>query len=252
MESVIWVADAETFLIVPRKEDVKNPYGLRDGKPVLVDDVERGLACNCICPGCGHRLEAHKGDIIAPYFSHYRGSECGVGYETALHLLAKEILLETKCLLLPKLRAIPSKELLRVGTTAKPVWVVQENTRITFDSVALEAALGDIIPDVILELRGQKLFVEIKVTHGVDAEKLAKIHALNISTIEFDFSAADRAITKEQLKSALIDKYMPTRRGRGNWIYHTKLSEAQEEANRVYLEENPPPPPEPTQKFLFD
>lgn len=227
---------------------VKNPYGLRDGELVSVEEVDRGLACNCTCPGCGNPLEAHKGDIRLPYFSHYRGAECGVGYETALHLLAKEVLSETKRLLLPKLFACPDRSIWREGTKIHQVWVVHKGTRIEFEKVWVEAALGEIIPDVILEVQNRKLLVEIKVTHGVDKEKFAKIEALDISTIEFDFSASDRAITKEELKTALVGNYMPRGIGGGRWIYHTKLKAAREQANREYVELNPPPPEPPKPK----
>lgn len=33
--------------------EVKNPFGLRNGKHITVNDLredERGLACNCVCP----------------------------------------------------------------------------------------------------------------------------------------------------------------------------------------------------------
>jgi hypothetical protein len=224
---------------------MKNPYGIRDGQILLVDAVDRGLACNCTCPGCGHPLEAHKGDIRSPYFSHYRGSECGVGYETALHLMAKEVLAETKQLLLPPLRVYPEKAIYRAGTKAHPIWLVKKGMQFTFDKVLVEAVLGEIIPDVILEIRSRRLLVEIKVTHGVDKEKLAKIESLDISAIEFNFSLADRAVTKADLQRALVEKYMPLGFGGGYWIYHTNLRETRERANREYLEQNPPPPPPP-------
>ena len=226
---------------------MKNPYGLRDGVLVSVEEVERGLACNCTCPGCGHPLEAHKGDIRLPYFSHYRGAECGVGYETALHLLAKEVLSEQKRLLLPTLYVCPDRSVWREGTTINQVWVVHKWTRIDFTNVYVEAALGEIIPDVILEVQGQRLLVEIKVTHGVDEKKLGKIQELNLSTVEYDFSAEDRAIDKQQLKHALIDQYQPRGFGGGRWVYNTKSAEAKIRANREYLEQNPIPEPAPSE-----
>jgi hypothetical protein len=49
-----------------------------------ITEVKRGLACNCICESCGHRLEAvnpqkrvfRRGEK-RPFFRHYRGQEKG-------------------------------------------------------------------------------------------------------------------------------------------------------------------------------
>ena len=86
----------------------------KEGRLVTVHEVEeRGLACNCICPACGSKLQAHKGNVKQPYFSHYRGDDCGCGLETAVHLLAKEIIEKEKKVLLPELIAEPDWSKLR-------------------------------------------------------------------------------------------------------------------------------------------
>jgi hypothetical protein len=221
---------------------LKNPYGIRDGVPVLVDDVERGLACNCTCPSCGEPLEAHKGDIVLPYFAHFRGAtECGYGYETALHLLAKEVLAETKRLLLPPLRVRPDRSVWFPGSKRHQIYLVPEaGELIHFDSVSVEHALGGMVPDVVLVKYGRKLIVEIKVTHGIDDEKRAKIRALDVSAIEYDFSAASRAITKQDLKGAFLSQYTSCQ-----WFHHPKHRETLERVNREFLEMNPRPAPIP-------
>jgi len=95
---------------------MRNPYGQKDGELLTASEVERGLACNCVCPACGHRLQSHQGKQRNPYFSHYRGSDCGAGYETALHLLAKDILLEEKKILLPELKVTSDISIAITGT----------------------------------------------------------------------------------------------------------------------------------------
>ena len=66
-------------------------YGLHSGDLVHITEVERGLACGCICPCCENQLIARKGPIVAHHFAH-AGENCEGGAETALHLAAKEIL----------------------------------------------------------------------------------------------------------------------------------------------------------------
>lgn len=57
---------------------------------VSVDDVARGLACNCYCPSCREKLIAKNGGIKRiHHFAHAYGVDCESCYETMLHKLAK-------------------------------------------------------------------------------------------------------------------------------------------------------------------
>lgn len=64
-----------------------------DGKSVYIDDVPNGKNCDCTCAECGGKLIAkNKGRIKVHHFAHENDSiRCS---QTALHLLAKEILLK--------------------------------------------------------------------------------------------------------------------------------------------------------------
>ncbi|MBC8116162.1 MAG: hypothetical protein H7062_17385 [Candidatus Saccharimonas sp.] len=205
---------------------MKNPYGLKNGQFVEVDEVERGLACGCICPGCGNRLEAHKGEQ-RQYFQHDDGGECSHAYQTALHMLAKEVLLEEKRLLLPPLSIYPSSSL------GKLFWrkrferpIVKRNTIVVADDVRLEKKLGDIIPDVVFYVGNRALMIEIYVTHKIDDEKQNKIkQQLDISTIEFDLSQIDRTITKDDLRKILITGESQV--GHGLWIHYRGITTVQ-------------------------
>lgn len=65
------------------------------GRLVHIDGVPSGLACNCVCPGCGRQMVAKKGSVQAHHFAHYAqqdGRTCMSAGETALHKLAKRVL----------------------------------------------------------------------------------------------------------------------------------------------------------------
>ena len=58
------------------------PYGRhrQTGKLVSFNDVARGLAGDCVCPGCGTELVAKLGDVNLCHFAHSTdvAGECNV------------------------------------------------------------------------------------------------------------------------------------------------------------------------------
>lgn len=221
----------------------RNPYGVRNGQLVTATEVARGLACDCVCPACGHRLQAHQGQQRTPYFSHYRGSDCGAGYETALHLLAKNILLEEKKILLPELEVTSdiSIAIAIANTRLEREVLVKPWKRITIDSVDLEKRIGEIIPDVIIKKNNRVLFVEIKVTHGIDDEKLAYIKKENLNVVEYDFSKARGIVGETHVRKVLTNTYKGAKKGlgRGQWINHYLMQETIQKLNQRYIAKNP-------------
>ncbi len=185
-----------------------NPFGLKDGVLVHVDEVPRGLACGCVCPGCGGRLVARKGMVMAHHFAHAKGEDCAVGYETALHIAAKDALMEHRQITLPPVEV--------KFTSYRAPMVLPYPRTVSLESVVLEKRLGSIVPDVLARVDGEELLIEIKVTHAVDDEKLEKIRALNISTIEIDLSDLDRCLPLIDLKRHVIDESP-----RKTWLHNT-------------------------------
>jgi hypothetical protein len=212
---------------------LKNPYGLKDGRAILASDVPSGLECGCVCPACGHPLQAHKGEFKIDYFAHYQGADCEHGYQTALHILAKEILEREKRVLLPRLRVRASKKLWRPGTFVHWRDIIPAGRTLRFDEAILEKMIGGIVPDVLMRRGERRLMVEIAVTHGIDAAKLARIEELNISTLEFDFARYNRIVTPDDLKRELLFNKSKCAR----WAFHVDLKSAQEQADQEYTVE---------------
>lgn len=73
-------------------EKSTKPYALRNNSIVSISDVESGLKCGCVCPACGERLIAKKGKIMMHHFAYYSGENGAYGYESSLHLAAKDII----------------------------------------------------------------------------------------------------------------------------------------------------------------
>jgi hypothetical protein len=63
---------------------------------------------------------------------------------------------------------------------------------VVFHSVEAEKTVGDVRPDIIATVGNAILFVEVAVTHFVDAEKALTIGALGVATVEIDLSDVGR------------------------------------------------------------
>lgn len=185
-------------------------YALKDGEITSIADVESGLKCGCVCPACGEPLVAKKGSKVMHHFAHHAGTNCEYGYQTSLHLAAKDILSKAKKMVIPRVSfTFP-------GTNKSEL--ISGEKEIPIDSVELEKRFDDIIPDIVVYSRGKYFFVEIFVTHQVDENKLAKLKKANISTIEIDLSNIDRMISPEELKESLLQN-----NDHKKWIYNAVI-----------------------------
>lgn len=165
---------------------------------VHISEVEKGIKCDCICPACNGRLIAKKGNKVIHHFAHYNTDECEYGYQTSLHLAAKEILLNAKEMFISALF------LKFPFSNHYPIKIVDAQM-VKIDNVEVEKIQDNIIPDVIVYSLGRKFYVEIFVTHAIDEDKLKKIKQSKVSTIEIDLSKIDREITHEDLKHFILE-----------------------------------------------
>ncbi|MFC5705403.1 hypothetical protein [Aeromonas eucrenophila] len=166
---------------------------------VSIEDVPSGKACGCTCIDCNEPLVAKKGEIYRHYFAHeptalsdepkanVRG--CHWGPETDLHILAKEVLAEDRQLSLPIGITSPRSELL------------------VFDTVQLEFPEGSRIPDVSGYVNGEKILIEIAVTHFCDEEKVTYLRRINATCVELDFSKFSfnvEVLSKDSVRDYLV------------------------------------------------
>lgn len=82
---------------------IKLEYAIREHQLVHISKVKSGLKCRCFCPACNDKLIAKTGKLKRHHFCH-SSSDCSHGVESALHIMAKEILEEEKKLFCLRLR----------------------------------------------------------------------------------------------------------------------------------------------------
>lgn len=189
------------------------PFGLRDRRMWRPDQVERGLACGCACPACGGALEArNSGAIRRPYFAHHVGSACRAGFETAVHLMAKQVLVEAGRVLLPAWAGGPG---MPAQLTLKDAWgithfgarIEREARMARLSSAVAERAIGGIRPDVLARDEAGDLLIEVRVRHAVDRAKLEYVRARRYRMIEIDLSkvTAPEAADADAFSGLVLD-----------------------------------------------
>lgn len=227
-----------------KRTTVKLTYGMRSGKIINIAEItseENGKKCECVCPQCGAPLIARaQGSVRRPHFAHSNGSSCDEvsAQQTALHLLAKEIIAREKKVFLPKIE-IPRPYYSDKGWEME-VWTMLPTSRIilparqwTCDSVDVERAESGFIPDLRVFIQGKPCLIEIAVTHFVDEEKKIKIIDSKMPLVEIDLSDLQyEDIDPETLKHLLTES--PENRV---WIHNPRLPEFKAKAEQWFQEE---------------
>ena len=187
-----------------------------NGELAHISEVNNGLQCGCSCPACGTALIARQGKVREHHFAHANGADCAEAVETALHLAAKAMIAEHGQMVLPAVGIqFPHSSWRRR---------IALERRYEIESVDIEQKLGTIIPDVIVRVGERRLLVEVKVTHGVDDEKLKRIRELGLSCVEINLSDVDRDLSREILKRMIIDDS-----ARKRWVHNVRAHEARKE-----------------------
>lgn len=138
-----------------------------------------GKDCGCVCPACGNKLWARNGEQRMHHFAHEPHTHCEYGYESSLHLAAKDILSRAKKMVIPPVYV-------EFPQSGKSKELISKEREISIDDVELEKRFDDIIPDIVVYSGDKYFFIEIYVTHPIDDEKLKKLKEKKISTIEID------------------------------------------------------------------
>lgn len=193
------------------------PFGLKDGILYEPNQVLNGKDCGCVCPGCNHPLIARQ-NAQTPHFAHAAGEDCKRGFETAIHLAAKQLIAD-------RMELSPPPAVIHYpggwGKSASTQPLYTYNIR-TLSEVRIEPWLEDFRPDLVVVESGKQMeiLVEIAVTHRVDDTKLEKIKKRGVYAIEIDASEARRAMDFELLNKFLFD--VPSQ---AKWLYHPEVDQ---------------------------
>lgn len=206
------------------------PFARRnsDGELVAPDEVARGLACDCSCPGCRQPVQARKGTEKVWHFAHDKASDCGSGYEISVHELAKQLIRQQMRLLIPALD-VQAEAWDAFGRRLTEQVRVFESRAVPLDGCELSRPReldGDMVtPDVTGRVEDREILIEITVFHRLMPEKRDRLLQMGVACMQIDLSQFKTIqATRELLTAALLED--STNR---HWIYHPRAASVAEE-----------------------
>jgi hypothetical protein len=171
---------------------MKIPFGLRTTDDRMVDptEVENGAQCGCVCPECRTSLVAKQGDIMEWHFAHDAGAHCAGGVESAIHRMAKQMVLERQAIFVPErtqsriASGVFDPESRTYNWQEKLVEEVQCPGLIALTNCREEETFYGKRPDLLATSNGDLVAIEIAFTHFCDDAKLAWLEERKLSTLE--------------------------------------------------------------------
>ena len=204
---------------------MKIPFGMRrsDNRMVGPELVSNGLSCDCVCSSCGLPLISKQGKIKEWHFAHASGAECSHGVESAIHKMAKQMIMDRGQVCLPQF------------TLYRPIqgatWSRQLNADVQAgglielldcrEEVKLEARTPDILATMP---NGQPLAIEVAFKHFCDQEKIEWIKRCNLTTLEIDIFIPPSTPANEISK--ILEERLFTATTNAHWLHHAGEAQA--------------------------
>lgn len=220
---------------LPSSDGLQVPFGqnVADGRMYAPLEVPRGKHCGCVCPECGEQLIAKhclSGKVI-PHFAHAVRAECIGGFMTALHKAAVQMIMDRKCLYLPTMTVEARGEDRNGGWHSRCVNVFEGETSALVNPmeevwIPLDGGAPDgVRPDIVAQMDGGQIAIEIAVTHYVGDPKLQKLRRLDLATVEVDLSDLDR------VDFSILEAILLNENARISWKFHPREAEAKRKAS---------------------
>lgn len=185
-----------------------------EGRMVHIDDVPRGLSCNCICPNCHERLMARHGDVKQHGFAHHsdnRGANLKICYMVILYKLAEQIVQTRKRLRFPS------------------YYEIFHEKDIEFVDVKIDSSFerADKQPDIIATTADGKQYL-IEFTFKDEVQRKRPINYKNLNCLEIDLSEQ----SFESIENFLLAE-SSDRKWLNNQDYFNNIEPRYREANKV-------------------
>lgn len=198
----------------------KLTYALtEDGQTVHISEVARGLACGCVCPACGDKLIARKGDETEHHFAHSGGDDCRYGFTSSLYAAFHRFLSRQGWIMLP-----PYTRNRSITEGGRGDHVITKRAKVRIDSMELTRKASAGITGIAIYCKSRPMILRIKTdyTAGSNAKKTAQLKAAGLPAAEIDLSREDF------IDDEAISVLMTTAPRQFYWLYNARAEETWE------------------------
>lgn len=210
------------------------PLGERDGALYRAHQVENGLRCGCVCPGCRRPLvAANQGKKRLPYFRHAESEGCTRGRSEGIRRAAVQLIAEKKELLLAGFAervslATRSGRLISKDVNFRPALV-------TPDKVDRFVDLDDDLRAHAFISRGEyQLIIRVRVSSRREHERRRRLREMQLSSMEIDLHRLTDAQVNDLDLFEQAVLYDPENR---EWIRSLRAEQFRERAMSVLREQ---------------
>lgn len=200
--------------------------GSRNGKLVRIEEVEKGLACECVCPHCGEKLIALKSNGKPHRFEHFREEECGLNAELSLEEKIKHHLEKQGFILTPPATV-------RFSDFSHVEWPIAKEKKVQIKSVRLETIISE--SNILIDTGNRTLILDIKTTKVTSQkdrwqheQKLIRCKKSGYSVMELDFSKIEGFPSTEELESILFKND-----SRKKWLFNQKAEKVRSDMQKI-------------------
>lgn len=213
------------------------PFGrhLDSDLVVSVDEVARGLACNCICLFCDEPLVAKKGREKQHYFAHKSRSSndekhCEASFSRSVFWMIRRILTESNKIRLPKYSL---KLDIQYQGLKKEYKVTNESTIEYLDPI-FPNELEDYGTDVtVVSIEGTKLAICFNLETGGCSESIF-VDDKKIACISIDLSGLKDEFRKRRYQfRSILEEYILYGIDKKKWEYHPREEIYRKEHERL-------------------
>ena len=215
-----------------------------DGDLRHIEEVERGEACNCVCPDptCGQTLIARKGPKRAHHFAHKRGT-CEWAVEYVISAVAERVVREAGAMVFPKLTYR--------NALADDEEELSPSRRMRIASVSLVQESGRGNPDLLVACSDKsgavrEFLVVICLVHGLSKKSQEAIRTAGRDVFAVDLRLLLKLRKEEQGKHYDREKILLGFQDPGflasvltegdgrcmRWVFNAKAAAAEKESER--------------------
>jgi len=190
----------------------KLTYALTEtGEVVHISEIDRGIACKCICPACGDALIARKGDEVGHHFAHVSGNECQHGFTSSLYYAIYRTICELGYIVLPPY--IKNRSIIESGSG---VHIIMPQAKVKVDRVEITKKANTGATGVAVYCSGKTLLLKILTAYTTGKKNQAKIEALGLPMLEIDLSRDD------SIDDTAIRKLLTSAPEQIYWVYNRR------------------------------